>query len=104
MAAAVSHWRAVITNSAVARKNLAAAWRGSEADEADLARLVTETWHAAQAIAADPALLAALREQDPALAGPVEALAHSPLDPLIDRARRQMRPLGPGQQAPGMRM
>ncbi len=52
----------------------------------------------------NPALLAALREQDPGLAGPVEALAHSRLDPLIARARRQMRPpdAGPGHQAPGM--
>ena len=102
VAAAVSRYRAAITASALARRKLAAAWLGSDADEAALARLVTEAWHAAQAIAADPALVAALREQDPGMAGPLEALAHSPLDRLIDRARRQMRPPGPGQQAPGM--
>ncbi len=106
VADAVSRHRAAIADSARARKTLAAAWRGSDENEAELARLVTQAWRAAQAIAADPALLAALRAQDPGLARHVEALARSRLDTLIARARRQMRPprTEPEQPGAGMRM
>ncbi len=104
--AAVSRHCAAITDSALARRKLAAAWRGSDEDEADLATLVTRAATAARAIAADPASLAALHAQAPGLAGQVEALAHSHLDTLIARARRQMRPSGtePEPPAAGMGM
>ena len=104
VAVAVSRHCAAIADSARARKALAAVWRGSEADEADLARLVTQAWHAARAIAADPALLAALRGQDPGLAGLVEALARTSIDTLIARARPQMRPPRIEQEPPAAGM
>ena len=94
--------------AATAQRRLAAQWDGSAGHQADLATLVTRAATAAQAIAADPASLAALRARDPGLAGQVEALARTGLDTLIARARRQMRPSGtepePEPPAAGMGM
>ena len=53
-----------------------------------LARLVTSGWEAARAIAGNPALLAALCEEDPDQASEVEAFARQDRGTLIAAAQR----------------
>ena len=103
--------RAALTQSAQDRKKLAAAWRGGAEDTTALARLVTSGWEAARAIAGNPALLAALREEDPDQASEVEAFARQDRGMLIAAAQRRMPPHTPAPDpepdpeppSPGMR-
>lgn len=102
VAETLSRYHAAFVESARAHGELAAAWQGGAAEEKELARLITRTWQAARAIAANPALLAALRGQDPDEACLVEMFARNSLDKVIAQARRQMPQ--PEPPAPDMRM
>ena len=90
VAAAVSHYRDVIIESASALRELAATWQGSAAEEKEFSRLVTRAWQAARAIVDDRALLAALRQQHPDDAPLVEGLARKSVDETIAQALRKM--------------
>lgn len=112
VAATLSRYRAAFIQSAEGRKSLVTSWRGSAAEQEDLARFVTRAWEAACAIARDPALLAVLRQQDPGLARQVEGFVRQNLEEVIAQALQDMpqpspRPQ-PGQETepepPSMRM
>jgi len=90
VAETLSRYEAVFEESARGERQLAATWQGSAAEEKELARLITRAWQAARAIAGNPALLAAFREQNPDLALWVERFSKRDRDQLIARARRQM--------------
>jgi hypothetical protein len=90
VAEALSRYEAVFEESARGERQLAATWQGSAAEEKELARLITRAWQAARAIAGNPALLAAFREQNPNRALQVEAFDGLDCGKLIARARRQM--------------
>ena len=87
---ALARHRAALTQSAEDRKKLAAAWRGGAEDMAALARLVTSGWEAARAIAGNPALLAALREEDPDQASEAVKIAGQDREQMIANMRRKM--------------
>ena len=87
VAAAVSRYRDVITESASAHKELADTWQGSAAEQEELTRLVTRRWQAARAIVDDPALLAALHPDEARLA---EGLARQSREKVVAKALRQM--------------
>jgi hypothetical protein len=93
-----SRYEAVFEESARGERQLAAAWQGSAADEAELARLVTRRLQAARAIANNPALLAALRQQDPDMARQVEAFARQDRRTLIAQALQDMPQPSPEPQ------
>ncbi|WP_288037338.1 hypothetical protein [Acidiphilium sp.] len=86
----LSRHRAALIQSGEDRKKLAAAWQSGAEDMAALTRLVTNGWEAARAIVRNPALLAALREEDPDQASEVEAFARQDRDQLIAAAQRRM--------------
>ena len=90
VAAALSHHRDAFFESGHALRELAATWRGSAAEQEELARLVTRAWEAAQAIVYGPELLAALRQQHPGQAPRAEALARRRLEKVIAQALQQM--------------
>jgi ATP-dependent exoDNAse (exonuclease V) alpha subunit len=98
VAATLSRYEAVFEESARGERQLAAAWQGSAADEAELARLVTRRLQAARAIANNPALLAALRQQDPDMARQVEAFARQDRRTLIAQALQDMPQPSPEPQ------
>ena len=90
VAESLSRHDAVSDESARGEEHLAAAWQGSAAEEEELARVFTRAWKAARTIVHDPALFAALREQNPGLARQAEVFAEHSRDELIAWARRQM--------------
>ena len=113
-AEALSRHYEVFAESTRDQKQLAATAQGSAAEEKELARLITSRWQAARAIAGNPALLAAFREQNPNRARKVERVSKRDRDQLIDRARQKMPQLSPEPhpsqepehepEPPGMRM
>ncbi len=90
VAATLSRYRDAIAKSDRALREIAARWRGSAAEQEELARLVTRAWEAAQAIVDDPELLAALRQQHPDDVPLVEGFARRRLKKVIAKALRQM--------------
>ena len=90
VAETLARWFGIITENARASRKLAAIWRGSAAEEKELARLITRAHQAACAITADPVLLAALRAQDSDQARKVKGSAGKDRDTLIAGALRKM--------------
>jgi hypothetical protein len=90
VAATLSRYRDAIDESDHALRELAGRWRGSAAEQEELARLVTRAWEAAQAIVYGPGLFAALCQQHPGYAPLVEGVARRRLEKVIAQALRQM--------------
>jgi hypothetical protein len=87
---ALARHRAALTQSAEDRKKLAAAWRGGAEDMTALAVFVIRAQQAARAIAGNPALLAALREEDPDQASEAVKIAGQDREQMIANMRRKM--------------
>ena len=90
VAATLSRYYAELLANARARRELAATWQGTTAEEKELARAVTGAWQAASAVVDDPAVFARLRQQNPAEARRVAAFARENRDTLLAEARQQM--------------
>ena len=90
VAATLSRYRDAIDESARAHKELAGRWRGSAAEQEELARLVTRRWQAARAIVYGPGLFAALCQQYPGDAPLVKGVARQSRDEVIAQALQQM--------------
>lgn len=91
VAEVLSRYEAVFEDGTRGERHLAEAWQGSAAEEAELAHLITSRWQVPRAIAGNPVLLAALRQQTPNRARQVEASAgQDRSSTLITRARQTM--------------